>query len=349
MKKRALLVIGHENVARGRRYVSFVRFVYYAQKFKRQDLELKIINYTQLLSGRIPRIRAHSITVVLFFPYQYWNRNIEVYRDGRIYGDNRFGREFQFFFTRVKKKLQKYYRGKQIEYLNSPEACILDRDKQATKDLLHKYLVPVPQSFFVSSFSGVNKLLKRGLSLYIKPRFGAMGKGISYINKKSLLSNFLIRRGKIISRNSDFNWGFIRIKNKKKFINRLLSRGFICEQAITPAVLNNRRFDFRIYVVFGRIVYLYAKSSPNHCLVTNWSQGGKIDRKKNFLNSLPKTKIELLNRLARKTARVLGLNFAGIDVIFSQDWKQAYVLEANAFPGYEKGFDLMRYLSNLLV
>ena len=94
----------------------------------------------------------------------------------------------------------------------------------------------------------------------------------------------------------------------------------------------------------GRVVYLYAKSTPAQFRVTNWSQGGKIDKRKTILSTLPAEKIAHLERLAKKAARTLGLNFAGIDIIFSKDLKSAYVLEGNAFPGYEKGFDLMKCL-----
>ena len=347
MKKKALLVIGEEKITWIRPYVSFGKFVGNARKFKRKSprFELEVINYTQLLCGNVPAIEASLIKVVLFFPYRYWNRNIEVYQNGRIYGDRRFGRDFKVFFRKVNRAIDKYYKGKKIEYLNSPEACYLDRDKKASKDLLRKRKVPTPRTFRVFSFADIQRLLNKGVSLYIKPRFGAMGKGITYINREEVISNFLFRKGKIISRPSDFNWRFTTIKDGKEFLNELLKKGFICEEAIESAVFKRRRrFDFRIYVIFGKVVYLYAKSSPLESCVTNWSQGGKIDKKKKILRALPKEKVTLLKKMAKRAAQVLGLNFAGIDIIFSKNLKNAYVLEGNAFPGYEKGFDLMECL-----
>ena len=350
MKKKALLVIGDKNINRGRPYVSFNRFMQYAQKLRdKWGFELRVVNYARLFSGKLPRIEAPSIKVVPFFPYKYWNRNIEVYQDGRIYGDSKFGREFKIFFEKVKQVIDKHYTGKEINYLNSPKACYLDRDKQATKDLLNKNAVLTPRTFRVSSFEDVQRLLNKGLSLYIKPRFGAMGKGITYIDRGGVISNFLFRKGKLISRPCDFNWRFTKIDDRQEFLNKLLKRGFICEEAIEPAVFKRRRFDFRVYVLNGRVVYLYAKSSQVKSCVTNWSQGGKIDKKNTILRTLPKEKIAQLKNLATKATRALGLNFAGIDVIFSKDLKKAYVLEGNAFPGYEKGFDLMKCLAGFLV
>ena len=101
--------------------------------------------------------------------------------------------------------------------------------------------------------------------------------------------------------------------------------------------------------MFGKAVYLYAKSSPAEYYVTNWSQGGRIDKRKTILRTIPQKNISRLKQMATKATRALGLNFAGIDIIFSQDFKKAYVLEGNAFPGYEKGFDLMKCLWQYLV
>lgn len=350
MTKKTLLIIGEEKITRTRPYVSFAKFLKYAQGLKRKgELEIKVINYAQLLSGQAPQIETSKILVIFFFPYKYWNRNIEIYRDGRIYGDKDFGREFKSFFRKVKKVIGKYYAGKRIEYLNPPEACYLDRDKQETKNLLSKNAILTPRTFRISSFDDVQRLLNKGLNLYIKPRFGAMGKGITYVNNNEVISNFLFRKGEIISRPSDFNWRFSRVKNKQSFLSKLIEKGFICEEAITPATFKGRRFDFRVYVLFGKVVYLYVKSSKAQSSVTNWSQGGRIDKRKAILNTIPREKIAVLEKLAKKATRTLGLNFAGIDIIFSKDLKSAYVLEGNAFPGYEKGFNLMKCLLDSLL
>jgi len=346
MPKKTLLVIGNKEIAPNRPYVSFSRFLRHAQRLKRRgSFELKVVDYAQLLSGEAPLIDTPLVKVVFFFPYQYWNQNIETYQDGKIYGDKTFGGQFKGFFKQVKEAIEVHYADKKIEYLIHPKLCYLDRDKQASKEILAKSAVSTPRTFKISSFKGVQKLLDKGLSLYIKPRFGAMGKGITYINKEETISNFLFRKGEVISRLSDFNWRFSRIKDRESFINQLLRRGFMCEEAIQPAIVNDRRFDFRVYVLFGKVVYYYAKSSEAGTCVTNWSQGGRIDKRKAILRKFPKQKIAMLKRLAKEATRTLGLNFAGVDIIFSEDLKNAYVLEGNAFPGYEKGFDLMRSLA----
>ena len=347
MFKKTLLIIGNKEIAPNRPYVSFSRFLGHARKLKKKskDIDLKVISYDQLLEKQIPQINGLSIQVIFFFPYQYWDRHIETYQNSKIYGDKDFGGQFKLFFKKVKKIIEEHYATKKIEYLINPKLCYLDRDKQASKDILTKNAISTPRTFKVSSFKGVKKLLDQGLNLYIKPRFGAMGKGITYLNRNEAISNFLFRKGKVISRLSDFNWPFKRIKDRENFVNRLLDRGFICEEAIAPAIFQGRRFDFRVYVLFGKIVYYYAKSSEAGTCVTNWSQGGRIDKKKAILKKFPKQKIAKLKKIAKQATSTLGLNFAGVDIIFSEDLKNAYVLEGNAFPGHEKGFDLMKSLA----
>ncbi|MEA3560693.1 MAG: hypothetical protein U9R31_02870, partial [Candidatus Omnitrophota bacterium] len=185
-------------------------------------------------------------------------------------------------------------------------------------------------------------------SLYLKPRFGSMGKGITHVSKQGILTNFLFRKNQITSRPYDYNWKFSRVNNEKQFLNKLLLKNVICEEAIEPTVHKERRFDFRVYIIYGKVTYFYAKSMKKDSIVTNWSQGGRIEKKNDFYKCIPENKILLMLSLARKTARVLGLSYAGIDILFSKGFKKIYVLEAHSFPAYEKGFDLMRFLSKMI-
>lgn len=350
MKNKTLLIIGDKNIQRNRPYMSFRRFCGYALKrAKKDNFDLKVISYAQLILGKTPAINASTVKIVLFFPYKFWNRDIERYREGRVYGERVFGSEFKGYLRRVKRIITRELKGKKIIYVNSPDACCVDRDKKMSKMLLEKNAVPTPQLFKPTSVKQLKTLLDEGKSLYIKPRFGAMGKGITYVNKENLISNFLFRKGALVSRSRDFNWKSARIRNKDGFLGELLKKGFICEEAINPSAHKGRRFDFRVYVMFGKVVYLYAKSSPENSLVTNWSQGGSIDKRKTILKTLPREQLLRLQELAKRTAQTLDLNFAGIDIIFSRDYKNVYVLEGNAFPGYEKGFDLMKCLLDLVV
>lgn len=129
----------------------------------------------------------------------------------------------------------------------------------------------------------------------------------------------------------------------------MILKGFIFEEAIDPPIHKGRRSDFRIYCVCGKIPYYYVRSTSAVSLVTNWSQGGTIEQKIKFTKYIPEAKLKKVKSLAQKVAKDLELNYAGVDVIFSKDYKKMYVLEAHSFPAYEKGFDLMGDLARKIL
>jgi len=353
--KKALLIIGERKVIKGRSLdPSCNAFIRNLNGRLHQDAEIKTINYKDVFANNLPRFKNSHLRIVLFFPFQYWNKNIEIYhKDSRVYGDRKFGQDFERFFHKLDKTITKNYCDKNIEYVNPPQASVLDRDKEACKKFLKKHNIPTPRSYDIKSLRDIKRLTEhRGVSLYIKPRFGSMGKGISYLSNGLLITNFLFQKGKVISHPFDYNWRFHEITkkvDKNKFLRTMISRGFIFEEAIDPPIHKGRRSDFRVYCVYGKIPYYYVRTTPAVSLVTNWSQGGKIEQKKKFSKYIPESKIKKVKSLVRTVAKDLQLNYAGVDVIFSKDYKKIYVLEAHSFPGYEKGFDLMSDLARKIL
>lgn len=345
---KGLLVIGDGRTSGRTLDPSFQAFVRHLHKLKKKSLEVRVISYQDVLGHNLPEISSRTLTISLFFPFNYWNKHIEVYKkDGRIYGDEKFGREYTRFFKQIEKTLRKRYQNKKIAFVNPPQYCVLERDKRASKQLFQQHHIPTPKSFAPKKLRELQKLFSQGQPLYIKPRFGSMGKGITYVNKDSLTTNFLFRKGKIISRPYDYKWPFCKIKDKDRnhFLKILLSKDFIWEEAIDPAVIKGKRFDIRVYCLYGKILYYYVRSAPAAMLVTNWSQGGQIEKKKEGSKYITKAKLKKVRSLALKVAKELKLNYAGIDIIFSKNFKNLYVLEANSFPGFEMGFPLMKHLA----
>lgn len=346
--KTPLLVVGDKR-NRGRTLdPSFNAFVRIIENSRGKELETHIISYKDVLNGNLPEISSPALNVLLFFPYKYWDANIEVYKnDSKVYGDKSFGREFTKYFGKLENTIGKKYSDRRIVYVNPPNISILDRDKEETKRFFRNHNIPTPKSFYVNNLKDLHRLINRGVSLYIKPRFGAMGKGITYLSNDLLITNFLFRKGEIISHPYDYHWRFHDVKDsdKDKFLKVLLSRGFIFEEAIDPPIYKGRRSDFRVYCIYGEVCYYYVRSTPAITLVTNWSQGGKIEQKRKFSKYISAAKLNRVKSLARKVARELKLNYTGVDIIFSKDYKKIYALEAHSFPGYERGFDLMGSLA----
>lgn len=348
--KKTLLVIGEKKIIKGKSLdPSYNAFIRYLNGHISVKTKICTINYKGVLTNDLPDIDTSSLLIALFFPFQYWNKNIEVYdKDLRVYGDKDFGRDFAKFFQKIDKAIQRKYRNKEIEYINPPGASVLDRDKEECKRFLRKHNIPTPKSYYVKTVKDITHVLDRGISLYIKPRFGSMGKGISYLSNGLLITNFLFHKGKVISHSYDYNWRFHEITkeaDRNKFLKVMIAHGFIFEEAIDPPVHKGRRSDFRVYCIYGKVPYYYIRSTPAVSLVTNWSQGGKIEPKREFTKYIPEAKLRKVRSLACKVARNLQMNYAGVDVIFSKDYKKIYVLEAHSFPGYEKGFNLMNSLA----
>ena len=184
--------------------------------------------------------------------------------------------------------------------------------------------------------------MNAGNSFYAKPRFGAMGKGITYLSKRKILSNYKNEDG--LRSGFDYGWSFQKIHRNDQFLKQILqSRPIIEREVVTPRI-KNRKFDLRIYVVYGRVPYMYIKSASIRKPITNWSQGGKIE-KKSFLHNIHSHKIKEVKEIAQKAAKTLGLNFCGVDIIFDELWKP-YVLEAQSMPSWESGHDLFKALIN---
>ena len=350
--EKTLLIIGDRRTKGRTLDLSFNAFAKIIENPKSEALSAHILSYKDIFKGNFPEVSTPVVNILLFFPYKYWDKNIEVYQnDSKVYGDNSFGREFRKYFEKVEKIIGKKYHDKKIEYVNPPDKSILDRDKQETKDFFRHHNIPTPKSFKVKSLKGLHRIIERGISLYVKPRFGAMGKGITYLSSDLMITNFLFQKGEIVSHPYDYHWRFhdIKDKDKDKFLKILLSRGFIFEEAIDPPIYKGRRSDFRVYCVYGHVSYYYARSTPAVSLVTNWSQGGQIVQKRKLSQYISAAKLNQVKSLVRKVARELKFNYTGVDVIFSKDYQKIYALEAHSFPGYERGFDLMADLAKKIL
>ena len=350
--KKTLLIIGDRRTKGRTLDPSFNSFVRIIENFKDKNLGVHILSYKDIFEGNFPEVSTSTVNILLFFPYKYWDKNIEVYQnDSKVYGDNSFGLEFRKYFEKVEKIIKKKYHDKKIEYVNPPDKSILDRDKEETKKFFRRHNIPTPRSFNVKNLEDLHWITKRGISLYIKPRFGAMGKGITYLSNGLMITNFLFQKGEIISHPYDYHWRFHEIKNKdkSKFLKILLSRGFIFEEAIDPPIYKGKRSDFRVYCIYGKVSYYYIRSTPAVSLVTNWSQGGKIEQKRKLFQYISAAKLNQVKSLTRKVAKELKLNYTGVDIIFSKDYKKIYALEAHSFPGYERGFDLMADLAKKIL
>ena len=83
------------------------------------------------------------------------------------------------------------------------------------------------------------------------------------------------------------------------------------EKAINHYIINDRKFDIRYYIVYGKVKHKIIRSTSVENVITNITQGGAKE-KKSFLKTIPRKYLERAERNAVKTAKALNLNLAGI-------------------------------------
>jgi glutathione synthase/RimK-type ligase-like ATP-grasp enzyme len=346
--EKTLIIIGDTMMARNRFEPSLNSLLGFGHLLQKRYKKSIFITYDDVTGERLPDIRTAGLDVLLFFPYNYWNSRIERYdKDDRIYGDTNFGRDFNTYLMAADRIITRRYKNNNLRFINPPKACIIDRDKLRTYNILRRAGIRSPRIFRVNSVGAFNALLEKHGPVYIKPRFGAMGKGITYADRSGIYTNFRFRNKRISNRLHDYNWRPVKVprENRPAFIGTLIQKGFIFQGAVNPMIYGNRKFDIRVYTVCRKTPYLYAKSVPVGSFITNWSQGGRIENRLFLNKALSAEEIRAIKTVSLKTAEAINLSFAGVDIIVDRDTRGINVLEIQSFPGYEKGFNLMRFLA----
>lgn len=342
---KTLLAIGDK-----KDFDSFQKFYRQRRLFKKHGFYFKAADYDSALKGRLPRVKTKSLVVLLFFPFNYWEKNIETKRSREVYGSRAYFLKFKKFWGEIDMVLKGFYKGKKMHFVNSPNKIYLGRDKEATKHVLAKAGIPVPRHHFTMDHKKVIEMVDSGRKLYIKVRYGSMSKGITYLEKDRWLTNFRFKNGKIVSRKSDYGWTFIDVTGKRKFLKELLRQDVIIEDAINPFLLKGRMFDLRVYVGFGKVLYIYPRSNECEKITTNISQGARGEGRK-FVHSIPPRILGETVKNAVRAARVMGLGFAGVDMMPNNGDSKVTVIEVNSFPGYPKvrRFNLAKHLIKEIV
>jgi len=342
---KTLLAIGDE-----KDFDSYKKLLKQRRLFKKYNFAFKSVDYDSALKGKLPEIKTRHLIVFLFFPFNYWEKNIETKKSMDAYGSRAYYIKFKKFWKEIDKTLKEFYKNKKIHFINPPSKVYQGRDKEITKSILAQAGIPVPRHHFTQDYKKIIKMVDDGQKLYVKVRYGSMGKGITYLEKDRWLTNFRFKKGRIASRRSDYGWTFTDITENKKFLKELMKEDIIIEDAINPFLLKGRMFDLRMYVCFGNVLYIYPRSNECQNVTTNISQGARGENSK-FVHSIPPKILKESIKNAVKTVKAMGLNFAGVDIMPNNSGSKITVIEINSFPGFPKvrKFNLAKYIIKEIV
>jgi len=185
-----------------------------------------------------------------------------------------------------------------IPTINSYEAFRLTEDKFQTAFLLNKHGIATPefQLCHRDDSEHLNKIIKKWKRMVYKPTDGWGGMGLTKIEGQETLDMLM------------------------PFLNQMDIRFFYAEKFV-----NYDNTDYRVDIVDGKFVGCYGRRASKKDWRTNITSGGSV-----FLREPDDEVI----KLAKKAAKVCGIDIAGVDIIYDREREEYVVLEVNGIPAF---------------
>lgn len=186
--------------------------------------------------------------------------------------------------------------------INSSHSVEIAKDKLQTLQTLAVNKIPIPKTMFAKMPLDVNFIEKEfTFPLIIKTISGTQGKGVFLCSNREQFEDFI---------------DFIEV-SKDPYVNIILQE----------FVGSSKGKDIRVFVVGGRAIGAMMRVAKEGRVRANFSIGGEV---------LPFELNPEIEWLAVESTKVLGLDIAGVDILFDGD--NYLVNEVNSSPGF-KGFE----------
>ncbi|MGC9311146.1 MAG: ATP-grasp domain-containing protein [Sediminispirochaetaceae bacterium] len=172
------------------------------------------------------------------------------------------------------------------------------KDKLYTQQILAEKNLPVPKTMLVK-FPVNSELIQKkiGFPAIIKTLSGSQGKGVFLSENRKSLEDLM---------------QLIEVTNPKANI--------IIQEFIRDSIGR----DLRVFTIGGRAVACMQRTAASDSFKANYSAGGSV-------REYPLT--PELEWLSAETSRILGLEIAGVDLLFHGDHYK--ICEVNSSPGFE--------------
>jgi len=209
----------------------------------------------------------------------------------------RTGSGTDYFAAAVVRQLEKLG----VIVVNSSYSIELVKDKMATHQQLVKHMIPTPKTMLLH-FPVKTQVIKEeiGFPCVVKVITGSYGKGVHLCENRK------------------------QFESTMELIDNLGSKKILIVQEFVAAT-NGK--DLRVLVIGGKVIGAMRRSAPEGDFRANITSGGTGE---------PFPLTDEIEHLARETARVMGLDIAGVDLLF--DTNGYKVCECNSAPGFE-GFE----------
>jgi gamma-F420-2:alpha-L-glutamate ligase len=185
-----------------------------------------------------------------------------------------------------------------VNAYNSSQSIDTVKDKLFTQQILAENNLPVPKTMLVKFPVDVGLVEKYlGFPVVVKTLSGSQGIGVFLAESRANFEDLM------------------------QLIEATSSRANIILQEF---ISSSRGIDLRVFTIGGRVVACMKRESKGDNFQANYSKGGLV----NQFDVTPE-----IERLATETSRILGLDIAGIDLLF--DGEHFKVCEANSSPGFE--------------
>lgn len=206
-----------------------------------------------------------------------------------------------------------------IPMINSYDAFSLTEDKFQTSFLLQQHGISTPEFQLCHRDDGkqLKKIMNKWSKMVYKPTDGWGGVGLTKIESQTTLDMLM------------------------PFLNQMDLRFFYVEKFV-----DYDNTDFRVDIVDGQFVGCYGRKASPTDWRTNITSGGSV-----FMREPDDEIVEI----AKKSAKVCGVDIAGVDIIYDLEIEEYVVLEVNGIPAFatpeqeEMGLDFNKRKIDLIV